>query len=252
MHYYRFDIKLWNLHTSHLTLEEEAIYFRLINFYYDTEKPIEQEKTQSVMRRLRVSNETVLNSILNEFFTLENGHWHHSKCDELLKEYAERVDINKQNGKKGGRPARINTEEKPSRLFLGTETKPNDNRNITLITNDKLLITNDELDKTTITPPEREKIPYQEIVEAYHEICLSLPTVAKMTEKRKARLRSAWLDDKRHQSVEFWRKVFSVVEKNDFLTGRTQSTERKWKSDFEWIINKNNLIKIIEGKYNNG
>jgi len=73
-----------------------------------------------------------------------------------------------------------------------------------------------------------------------------------LNDKRKARLRAAWLDDKRHQSVEFWRKIFSVVEKNDFLTGRTQFPERTWKADFEWIINKNNLIKIIEGKYNNG
>jgi uncharacterized protein YdaU (DUF1376 family) len=52
MHYYKFNIADWHLATSHLTLEEEAIYFKLVNFYYDTEQPIPAE-TQTVIRRLR-------------------------------------------------------------------------------------------------------------------------------------------------------------------------------------------------------
>ena len=55
MHYYKFNIADWHLATSHLTLEEEAIYFKLVNFYYDTEKPIPLE-TQMVIRRLRLGS----------------------------------------------------------------------------------------------------------------------------------------------------------------------------------------------------
>jgi uncharacterized protein YdaU (DUF1376 family) len=54
MHYYKFEIAVWHLHTSHLSLIEEAVYFRLINFYYDTESPIPTE-THSVIRRLRLT-----------------------------------------------------------------------------------------------------------------------------------------------------------------------------------------------------
>ena len=53
MHYYPFNIADFNLHTAHLTLEEEAVYRRLIDFYYDTEQPIPVE-TQPVIRRLRL------------------------------------------------------------------------------------------------------------------------------------------------------------------------------------------------------
>jgi len=71
MYYYKFNIADWHLATSHLSLEEEAIYFRLINYYYDTESPIPVE-TQSVIRRLRLgSNSEIVGIILKEFFTLE-------------------------------------------------------------------------------------------------------------------------------------------------------------------------------------
>ena len=43
MHYYKFNISDWKASTSHLTPEEEGIYFRLINHYYDTESPIPLE-----------------------------------------------------------------------------------------------------------------------------------------------------------------------------------------------------------------
>ena len=70
MHYYKFNIADWHLATSHLSLEEEAIYFRLINYYYDTEQAIPEE-TQSVIRRLRLgSNSEIVGIILKEFFTI--------------------------------------------------------------------------------------------------------------------------------------------------------------------------------------
>ena len=53
MHYYQFNIGDFSLHTNHLTLEEEAVYRRLLDFYYDTELPIPIE-TQPVIRRLRL------------------------------------------------------------------------------------------------------------------------------------------------------------------------------------------------------
>jgi uncharacterized protein YdaU (DUF1376 family) len=66
MHYYKFNIADWSLGTAHLSLTEEAIYFRLINFYYDSESPIQLE-TQSVFRRLRMANESVIaQQILDE------------------------------------------------------------------------------------------------------------------------------------------------------------------------------------------
>lgn len=145
MHYYKFNIGDWALHTSHLSLEEEAIYFRLINFYYDSENPIPLE-TQSVFRRLRFGSDTALaTSILSEFFVKTEKGFLHNRCEELLKDYRKTAKKNKANGAKGGRPKKdassSETQNKPSGLPVGTQKKPKDNPNYKLETTNQELLT---------------------------------------------------------------------------------------------------------------
>lgn len=145
MHYYKFNISDWALHTAHLSLVEEAIYFRLINHYYDTERPIPLE-TQSVFRRLRMANESdIAQEILEEFFDKTKKGFTHKRCDKILAEYSKTAERNKKNGAKGGRPragaASKQSQEKPSGLSVGTEDKPKDNPNQELLTNNQELLT---------------------------------------------------------------------------------------------------------------
>ena len=132
MHYYSFNIKTWSLATAHLTLEEEAIYFRLINFYYDTEKPIPTE-THSVFRRLRLGSHSVMAlAILDEFFRLGEDGWHHKMCDEKLITYHSNAQKNRENGKLGGRPPKNGAGSK-GKNPLGFEDKPKDNPTKTVV-----------------------------------------------------------------------------------------------------------------------
>jgi uncharacterized protein YdaU (DUF1376 family) len=145
MHYYKFNIAGWHLSTAHLTLEEEAIYFRLINFYYDTESPIPEE-THPVIRRLRLANYSDATlQILSEFFVLTDKGWIHNRCDETLKEYRKTAKKNKANGAKGGRPSKDKassiTQVKPSGLPSGTQVEPKDNPNYELLTTNQELLT---------------------------------------------------------------------------------------------------------------
>jgi uncharacterized protein YdaU (DUF1376 family) len=139
VHYYKFNISKWHLSTSHLTLEEEAVYFRLINFYYDTEQPIPLE-TQSVIRRLRLgSYSDIVQSVLEEFFTITESGWVHSVCDDLIAEYHLTADKNRKNGKSGGRPKKINElSDNPDK----TQSVSTNNPEITLTKNYKLKTTN--------------------------------------------------------------------------------------------------------------
>ena len=135
MHYYKFEIATWHLHTSHLSLIEEAVYFRLINFYYDTETPIPVE-TQSVIRRLRLTEYAdIVASVLAEFFVLHDDGWHQKHCDQKIIEYHGKAKTNKTNGLKGGRP-KNQTE---------TQSVNSGNPNETLIKNKELRTTNKEL-----------------------------------------------------------------------------------------------------------
>lgn len=97
MHYFQFQIKEWMANTSHLTLEEEAIYLRLINYYYDSEKPIPIDN-QLILRKLRL-NERLMNvqDILTEFFTKTEDGWIHKRCDIEIAKYHSMAE----GGKKG-------------------------------------------------------------------------------------------------------------------------------------------------------
>jgi uncharacterized protein YdaU (DUF1376 family) len=136
MHYYKFNIADWHLATSHLSLEEEAVYFKLINYYYDSEQCISKE-TQSVIRRLRLTNhEQTVALILEEFFDFRDGYWHHSRCDELIANYHKKADTNKKVGKLGGRPKKINDLDNNPQI---TQTVSEINPQITLTKNQELI-----------------------------------------------------------------------------------------------------------------
>jgi uncharacterized protein YdaU (DUF1376 family) len=155
LHYYKFNISDWALHTAHLNVYEESIYFRLINHYYDTEKPIPLELSP-IIRRLRLNDHTGdLDTILNEFFIETENGFTHKRCDEVLKEYRKTNKKNKVNGAKGGRPAKAKalkvSQTKPSGLIKETQPKPKDKPNYELLTNNQEPITtNQELSVNTL------------------------------------------------------------------------------------------------------
>jgi len=99
---------------------------------------------------------------------------------------------------------------------------------------------------------ESNKINYKEILEDFNHICVSLPRIKTMTDKRKRKVKSLlfaleeseiWLE---LSSREKMQKIFQLVKESDFLTGRSG----KWTGcSFDWIIETSNAIKIIEGNY---
>jgi hypothetical protein len=90
-------------------------------------------------------------------------------------------------------------------------------------------------------------VPHQEIIALYHKHLPMLTQVRTWTDKRAKALKARWREDKKRQSLEFWEKLFIYIAQSDFLTGKASD----WQADLEWIINPSNLVKIIEGKYEN-
>ena len=43
--------------------------------------------------------------------------------------------------------------------------------------------------------------------------------------------------------------MFNNAESSNFLKG---SNKRNWKANFDWLINDNNMAKVLEGRYRNG
>ena len=94
---------------------------------------------------------------------------------------------------------------------------------------------------------EKEKINYQEIVDLYNDTCVSLPTLVKLTDSRKRQIKARL----KNNSFDDFKKVFEKAEASDFLKGLKNSDDRDWKANFDWLMKENNMIKVLEGNYDN-
>lgn len=151
MHYYKFNIADWSLATSHLSLPEEAVYFRLLNHYYDTEEPIPLDMG-ALLRRLRLSeSENLVLHMLREFFAETTKGWIHTRCEKEIKEYRKTCAKNKKNGGNGGRPRKIKeiqeTQSEPTGIPLGTQSEPTGNPNHKPLTINQEPLTNNHKPK---------------------------------------------------------------------------------------------------------
>lgn len=87
MHWYKFHIGDYRSDTSHLSNEEDLAYRRILDIYYDTEKPI-PANMEWIVRRIKI-NSTSVEPVLNDFFTLVDGFYYHNRCDEEIELYNE-------------------------------------------------------------------------------------------------------------------------------------------------------------------
>jgi len=89
---------------------------------------------------------------------------------------------------------------------------------------------------------ENDDMPYSEIKDLYNSICKSYPKVKVLTEKRKKVIKKSLTI----YSIDELKKAFEIAENNSFLKG---DNKYKWSADFDWLINENNITKILEGKF---
>ena len=85
----------------------------------------------------------------------------------------------------------------------------------------------------------------QEVVDHYNAICTNLPRVVRLTDKRCLTVRRIY---SKGYTTEQLDEAFRRAQASSFCTGQN---DRHWKADFEWLLNENNLVKVLEGKYDN-
>lgn len=85
-------------------------------------------------------------------------------------------------------------------------------------------------------------VPFQKIMDAYCQALPNLPQPQAMTEKRKTALRGIWREFEKCHADDFWQRYFAYVGKSDFLVGMRGI-------GIDWLINKANFYKVIEGNY---
>ena len=95
--------------------------------------------------------------------------------------------------------------------------------------------------KDNNTPAERRREIAQKVLDLYNRQCPSMPRATKLTDQRVSHV-NARLSD---HTLEEVADVFRRAEASEFLSGRSS----KWRADFDWLTNENNMVKVLEGRY---
>lgn len=90
MNYFNFHIGDYLSHTAHLDLLEDLAYRRLLDVYYLREKPFSESVTD-ICKLIRMrGQESVVQTVLAEFFVFNDGTWSQPRCDDELVRMADR------------------------------------------------------------------------------------------------------------------------------------------------------------------
>lgn len=129
MNYYERHLGDYAKDTAHLSMLEHGAYSLLLDRYYGTEHGIPADQAHRVARARSRDEKAAVDAVLSEFFTLTNGVWINARSEEEIIKAQGKINAAKENGKKGGRPKKVNsgsenkTQDKPSGLLLGSENK---------------------------------------------------------------------------------------------------------------------------------
>lgn len=263
MFYFRFNIGDFTVWTSGFDSESIGIFVQLLNRHLSTEKPI---KTQWVSLGYRKDEQEKALAILSTLWEETPDGWIFPPVVEIIQKYQQNASKNRANGQKGGRPRKNpnETQQKPSGLFLETQTKPKRNPNETLTNNQynhKTINRETERKETKEKTASRKSDDFRvsvfpEIVSRYNSILGDkLSKVTVQSEKRIEKCRK-WAnrlykdtgcktqDQLLTEADNFFRKVLQ----SSFLLGESGNS-RGWRADFDFLLTEKGYVGVMEGSY---
>lgn len=112
MNYYRRYSGDYLRDTSHLSLAEHGAFTLLLDIYYSTEKPLpaEYEGLYRICRAMSESEQAAVRSVADQYFPVSESGRINNRADRELADQRPRIDLARENGRKGGRP-KANPEE---------------------------------------------------------------------------------------------------------------------------------------------
>ena len=157
MNYVQLHLGDWIAGTLDLTPTERGVYMDLLVRYYKEERPLMQDECKRIARGYAPAEQEAMHYVLQRFFTLENGEYRQSRCDEEI-EKAQTVS-NKRKRAAASRWAKkpeIDASAYPNAEQTQCECNANG-----MLTNNQEPITNKETER-------KKKEKRQAITHAFH------------------------------------------------------------------------------------
>lgn len=266
MNFYKRHIGDYIKDAAHLSLLEHGVYARLMDVYYSREGGIPADQAARLIGARAEEELHAVEAVLSEFFNLDGDTWRQARCEREIEIASAQSEANRANGKRGGRPKRKETEEKPIGFAPGTDTQSEENLSHqpstmshqpeeTTTTTDVVVADGDTGSAVallaTAPKPSRLTCPHQAIVALYHDLLPMCPGIRDWTPTRAQALRARWNEDAKRQDLDYWRRFFSYVVESEFLTGRVKVADGRqpFVASLDWMIKAENFAKIREGRY---
>ena len=129
MNFFKLYIGDYQRDTAHLSIAEHGAYLLMLQHYYATEKPLPSGK--ALHRMLRAQDKTerdAIDSVASQFWTETESGLVNSRAAHEIDRADHQRSVNREVGKKGGRPKRTETESVSESV---SESEPINNPNQT-------------------------------------------------------------------------------------------------------------------------
>lgn len=147
----------------------------------------------------------------------------------------------------------VTVTEKSCEVTQQRENK-NKNKDIYNISSNEDIVEEPEKAAEPSSGKERQHLSFDVIMNDYNNTCVSLPSIQGIPEARKKKVRTLLNELERLKispdatPYDRLHRIFAAAENSDFLSGRNG----KWNGCcFDWLINKTNALKVLEGNYTN-
>lgn len=159
--------------------------------------------------------------------------------------YTKKVNANRNNGLKGGRPKANGTQENPLG-FSETQHKPNESQKTREGEGE-----GENKRVIDILSAQADQCPHKEILKIWGQVMPELIQPRSWDGARAKDLAARWKSkDIKADSLDYWKGLFEYIRESDFLMGRTSGSGREpMRLSLDWVVKAANYNKIIEGKY---
>ncbi len=92
-------------------------------------------------------------------------------------------------------------------------------------------------------------VPFEEILNLYHQSLPELPRCIKLTKQRKGYIRQRWQED--FPDLDSWETFFGYVRQSKFLMGKAppRNGGEPFRATLDWLCKPENCVKVVEKKY---
>ena len=117
--------------TAHLTMLQRGAYNDMLDYYYATGRslPADSDQLYRIARAMTPAERKAVDSVASEFFPVNgDGTRHNKRADSEMEKHGRQVTINREQGKKGGRPKKTDSVSEHETDSVSIP-EPNDNPN---------------------------------------------------------------------------------------------------------------------------